>query len=80
MLRHFQRIKGTAKSIISWPNIKQITTISFEPKPVTFQDHLMTCLHDLNKSPKLEIIHDKISVFVLLQLKNLKFKSQKYHT
>ena len=49
LLRHFQRIKGTAKSIISWPNIKQITTISFEPKPVTFQDHLMTCLHDLNR-------------------------------
>ena len=45
---HFQCIEGAAKSIISWSNIKQFIAILFEPKPVTFQDHLMACLHDLN--------------------------------
>ena len=54
LFRHFQCIKGAAKSIISWPNFKQITTIFFESKPVTFQDHLMTSLHNLNELPKFE--------------------------
>ena len=57
LFRHFQCIKGAAKSIISWPNIKQITTILFEPIPVTFQDHLMTSLYNLNKLPtKISIV------------------------
>ena len=54
LLRHFQCIKGAAKSIVCRSNIKQITTISFKPKPVTFQDHLMTSLHNLNELPKFE--------------------------
>ena len=63
LLRHFQCIKGTAKSIISWPNIKQITTILFESKPVTFQNHLMTSLHNLNKLPKLEFILNNTYIY-----------------
>ena len=49
LLRHFQSIEGAAKSIVSWPNIKQFSAISSKPKPVTFQNHLMTCLHYLDK-------------------------------
>ena len=69
LFRHFQCIKGAAKSIVSWSNIKQITTILFEPKPVTFQDHLMTCLHNLNKVPLLlEIIHNTITLFIVISI------------
>ena len=53
--------------MVSRPYIKQVTAISLEPEPITFQDHLMTCLHNLNKLP-FEIIHNTITLYIFLYL------------
>ena len=55
--------------MVSWPNIKQVIAISLESKPVAFQNHLMTCLHNLNNVQLLlEIIHHTITLFIVISI------------
>ena len=79
MLWHFQSIEGATKAIVSWSNIKQITTILFEPKPVTFQDHLMTCLHNLINNQNLNSSEMKL-MYTVVGLKQTWFPTKwKYY-